>query len=67
MVRAAFKGLAKLPAPQLLKVLDENLGKAEDQAQIAKLNGVQIDVVPLAAGERNENEVMVQSVAPRFT
>ena len=41
---------------------NENLGNAEEQARIAKLNGVQIDVVPLAAGYRNENEVLVQSV-----
>ncbi|HEV3448362.1 MAG TPA: VWA domain-containing protein, partial [Gemmataceae bacterium] len=41
---------------------NENLGNAEEQARIAKLNGVQIDVVPLAAGYRNENEVLVQAV-----
>ena len=41
---------------------NENLGNAEEQARIAKLNGAQIDVVPLAAGFRNENEVLVQSV-----
>lgn len=41
---------------------NENLGNAEEQARIAKLNGAQIDVVPLAAGYRNENEVLVQSV-----
>jgi len=35
---------------------------------LAKLNGVQIDVVMLAAGQRNESEVMVQSVeAPPLT
>jgi len=41
---------------------NENLGNAEEQARIAKLNGAQIDVVPLAVGFRNENEVMVQAV-----
>src|SRR5262249_43780052 len=46
----------------LLSDGNENLGNAEEQARIAKLNGVQIDVVPLAAGYRNENEVLVQSV-----
>lgn len=47
---------------------NENLGSVEEQARIAKLNGVQIDVVPLAAGYRNESEVMVQSVeAPALT
>jgi uncharacterized membrane protein len=47
---------------------NENLGNAEEQARIAKTNGVQIDVVPLAEGYRNENEVLVQSVeAPPLT
>jgi uncharacterized membrane protein len=47
---------------------NENMGNAEEQAQIAKLNGVQIDVVPLAAGFRNENEVLVERVeAPSRT
>jgi Mg-chelatase subunit ChlD/uncharacterized membrane protein len=41
---------------------NENLGNAEEQARLAKEKGVQIDVVPLAAGQRNENEVLVQSV-----
>jgi uncharacterized membrane protein len=41
---------------------NENLGNAEEQARIAKINGAQIDVVPLAAGYRNENEVLVQSI-----
>src|SRR5262249_39073462 len=41
---------------------NENQGNAEEQARVARLNGVQIDVVPLAAGERKENEVLVQSV-----
>src|SRR5262249_29514544 len=41
---------------------NENLGNAEEQARIAERNGVQIDVVPLAAGYRNEDEVLVESV-----
>jgi Mg-chelatase subunit ChlD len=41
---------------------NENLGNAEEQARIAKQNGVQIDVVPLGAGQRNENEVLVERV-----
>ncbi|HEV3263832.1 MAG TPA: VWA domain-containing protein [Gemmataceae bacterium] len=46
----------------LLSDGNENLGNALEQAKIAHNNGVQIDVVPLAAGYRNENEVMVQGV-----
>lgn len=41
---------------------NENLGNAEEQANLAKQNGVQIDVVPLAEGYRHQNEVMVQAV-----
>jgi Mg-chelatase subunit ChlD/uncharacterized membrane protein len=46
----------------LLSDGNENLGNAEEQARIAKQNGVQIDVVPLGAGHRNENEVLVERV-----
>lgn len=46
----------------LLSDGNENLGNAEEQARLAAVNGVQIDVVPLGAGERRENEVLVQSV-----
>src|SRR5439155_22350334 len=44
----------------LLSDGNENLGNAEEQARIAKQNGVQIDVVPLAGGRRNPNEVLVE-------
>jgi uncharacterized membrane protein len=45
---------------------NENLGDALEQARLAKINGAQIDVVPIIY--RNENEVMVQSVeAPALT
>jgi uncharacterized membrane protein len=47
---------------------NENLGLAEEQARIARQNGVQIDVVPIAAVRRNLNEVLVERVeAPPFT
>ena len=42
---------------------NENLGNAEEQARLAKSIGVQIDVMPLAAGQRNEEEVLVERVA----
>lgn len=52
----------------LLSDGNENLGNAEEQARIAEKNGVQIDVVPLAAGQRNDSEVLVQAVeAPAQT
>jgi uncharacterized membrane protein len=41
---------------------NENLGNAEEQANLARQNGVQIDVVPLGEGYRHENEVLVQAV-----
>jgi uncharacterized membrane protein len=47
----------------LLSDGNENLGNMEEQARLAKLNNVQIDVVPLAAGQRNQNEVLVESVS----
>lgn len=47
---------------------NENIGQAEEQARIAKENGVEIDVVPLAAGQRNPNEVLVERIeAPPAT
>jgi hypothetical protein len=41
---------------------NENLGNAEDQARLAKTLGVEIDVLPLAAGQTNEDEVLVERV-----
>jgi hypothetical protein len=41
---------------------NENIGSAVEQAQLAKTLGVQIDVLPLAAGQRNEEEVLVERV-----
>lgn len=41
---------------------NQNLGNAEEQARIARQNGVQIDVVPLTEGRRLRNEVMVERV-----
>jgi uncharacterized membrane protein len=41
---------------------NQNLGNAEEQARIARQNNVQIDVVPIAAGTRNPNEVLVERV-----
>jgi uncharacterized membrane protein len=73
-IAAALKlGLASFPEGSGKRIVlisdgNENLGNAEEQARIAKLNGVQIDVVPLAAGQKNENEVLVQAIeAPPVT
>jgi uncharacterized membrane protein len=52
----------------LLSDGNENLGNAVEQARLAEKNGLQIDVVPLAANYKNETEVLVQSVeAPPLT
>jgi uncharacterized membrane protein/Mg-chelatase subunit ChlD len=71
-IGAAIKlALASFPegtARRIVLISDgnENLGSAEEQARLAKLNDVQIDVIPVVY--RNENEVMVQSVeAPPVT
>jgi uncharacterized membrane protein len=41
---------------------NENLGNAQEQARLARSLGVQIDVVPVAAGRRNEDEVLVERI-----
>ena len=47
---------------------NQNMGNAEEQARIARQNGVQIDVVPIAAGRTNQNEVLVERIeAPTLT
>jgi uncharacterized membrane protein len=46
----------------LLSDGNENLGNAEEQANLARQNGVQIDVIPLGEGHRHENEVLIQAV-----
>ncbi|OAI45600.1 hypothetical protein AYO44_12720 [Planctomycetaceae bacterium SCGC AG-212-F19] len=67
-IAAAIKlALASFPegsAKRIVLISDgnENIGNAEEQARIAKQNGVQIDVVPLGKGFKNQNEVLVQSV-----
>ncbi len=73
-IGAAIKlALASFPEGSAKRIVllsdgNENLGNAEEQARLARQNGVQIDVVPLAVGYKNENEVLVQSVeAPPIT
>lgn len=67
-ISAALKlALASFPegtAKRIVLISDgnENIGSAEEQANIAKQNGVQIDAVALAPGYRNESEVLVQAV-----
>src|SRR5262249_24901946 len=46
----------------LLSDGNENLGSAEEQARLAQSLRVQIDIVPLAAGQRNEDEVLAERV-----
>ena len=47
---------------------NENLGRAEEQARIAKQNGVQVDIVPIAAGRKHQNEILVVRIeAPALT
>jgi uncharacterized membrane protein len=73
-IAAAIKlALASFPEGSAKRIVllsdgNENLGNAVEQARIAHQNGVQIDVVPLATGYRNENEVLVERVeAPQMT
>ncbi len=41
---------------------NQNLGNAEEQADLAKKNGVVIDAIALAPNSKNESDVLVQSV-----
>lgn len=67
-IGAALKlAMASFPegtAKRIVLISDgnENLGSAEEQARLARSLGVQIDVLPLAAGQRNEDEVLVERV-----
>src|SRR5205085_8372433 len=67
-IGAAIKlALASFPEGSAKRIVllsdgNENIGNAEEQAKIARQNGVQIDVVTLGAGVRNENEVLVERV-----
>jgi hypothetical protein len=67
-IAAALKmALASFPEGSSKRVVllsdgNENLGNAEEQARLAKSLGVQIDVVPLASGQRNEDEVLIERV-----
>lgn len=47
---------------------NENLGRAVEQARLARQQGTPVDVLPLAVGYRNTSEVLVQEVeAPPAT
>ena len=67
-IGAAIKlALASFPegtAKRMVLISDgnENIGSAEEQANVAKQNGVQIDTIALAAGYRNENEILIQAI-----
>lgn len=67
-IAAALKlALASFPegtAKRIVLISDgnENIGSAMEQAEVAKKNGVPIDVIALAPGFRNESEVLVQAV-----
>jgi len=73
-IAAAIKlALASFPEGTSKRIVllsdgNENIGNAQEQADLAVKNGVQIDVVALAPGFRNESEVLVQAVeAPPVT
>jgi uncharacterized membrane protein len=67
-IGAALKmALASFPEGSSKRIVllsdgNENRGNAEEQANLAKTLGVQIDVVMLGAGRRNEDEVLVERV-----
>lgn len=67
-IAAAMKlALASFPegtGKRLVLVSDgnQNLGNAEEQADLAKKNGVVIDAIALAPNSKNESDVLVQAV-----
>jgi uncharacterized membrane protein len=63
-IKLALASFPEKTGKRIVLITDgnENLGSAEEQARLAKENGVEIDVLPLAADKRNENEVLVQSI-----
>src|SRR5262249_2628539 len=47
---------------------NENLGNAEEQARLAQTLGIQIDVLTLGGGKRNDEDVLVERVeAPQVS
>ena len=47
---------------------NENMGRADEQARIARQNGVQVDVVPIDAGRKHQNEILIERLeAPALT
>src|SRR5262249_45595266 len=47
---------------------NENLGRVEELARILRQNGVQVDIVPIVAGRKHQNEILVERIeAPATT
>jgi uncharacterized membrane protein len=63
-IKLALASFPEGTAKRIVLISDgnENIGRAEEQARIARQNGVEIDVVPLAARNRNQNEVLVERI-----
>ena len=73
-IGAALKlALASFPEGSAKRVVlisdgNENMGRVEEEARVAKQNGVQIDVVPIATGQTKENEILIERIeAPPIT
>jgi uncharacterized membrane protein len=69
-IKLALATFPEGTAKRIVLITDgnENLGQAEAQARLARQNGAQIDVVPIAAVRRSANEVLVERIeAPPYT
>ncbi len=69
-IKLALASFPEGTAKRVVLISDgnENLGQADAQARLARQNGVQIDVVPIAAGRHSANEVLVERIeAPPYT
>jgi uncharacterized membrane protein len=63
-IKLAIASFPESSSKRIVLISDgnENLGNAEEQARLAKQNGVEIDVLPIAGARRNPNEVLVERV-----
>lgn len=73
-IASAMKlALASFPegsAKRIVLISDgnENMGRVEEDARIARQNGVQIDVVPITSRKDTQNEILVERIeAPPIT
>ena len=63
-IKFALASFPEDTAKRIVVISDgnENIGISEEQAKIAKQNGVQIDVLPIATQRRHSNEILIEPI-----